>query len=124
VLGEDVLSEVAASESGDTGDEDAHLARTLARAVPSVGCLACRRERSGELAPNRASAAFTKPSPVTSPLRHGLCDAAGRRGRERRGGPVRMFSTTHIEASARRGGRQICSHGCSWHSSRRFLRSR
>src|SRR5712664_3989166 len=40
VLGEDVLSEVAACESGDTGNKDAHRARTLARAVPSVGCLA------------------------------------------------------------------------------------
>ena len=39
VLGEDVLSEVAAREPGDTGNEDAHRARTLARVVPGVGCL-------------------------------------------------------------------------------------
>src|SRR6266571_4273628 len=41
VLGEDVLSEVASGETGDTGDKDAHRARTLARVVPGIGWLAC-----------------------------------------------------------------------------------
>src|SRR5438132_3111384 len=39
VLGEDVLSEVAAREAGDAGDEDAHRAERLASIVPGLDCL-------------------------------------------------------------------------------------
>src|SRR2546430_1535047 len=46
MLGEDVLSEVAASEPGDTGDQDAHRARTLARVMPTLGCLPRTPRRS------------------------------------------------------------------------------
>src|SRR5438552_17704926 len=51
VLGEDVLSEVAAREPGDTGDENAHWAPRLARAMPLVGCLASTPEDGRESYP-------------------------------------------------------------------------
>src|SRR5207247_4790023 len=90
MLGEDVFGEVAAREAGDSGDQDAHWAPTLARAVPLVGRLVCRRRVAGKATSLPNARRFYETLSVTASLRHTLCRpprTARNQGRRRGAGP-------------------------------------